>query len=454
MRIIIVGAGEIGRHFALSLTEKSHDITVIESNDKLAKEIEATDEINTVIAGNGTHPNLLIDQADVSQCDLFFALTSDDNTNLAACRIATEGGAKKTICRVSEELRRNEFPLRMDNLFGVDHLFSSEQLCAAELSKKINNPVPTEVEEIGLGNIEVQQVTVTGESTVVGKSLREISLPERIRVLSILPDKESEAFIAGPDDCLHVDDSVMLCGNPQQLTETAELLHGGSVKDWNPRVVIVGGGSYGFALAKKMEAWNYKVRVFERDQEHAEKIADELDDGIDVINSDATLIKDLQEEQIGEVEVDFFIATTHNDVDNLVSCLHAKKLKAKKRLTLIHRTDYAEALNQAAETLGIDPVSPRKIVQQELMRFITSDKFHLIKHLPGGELIEVTVRENSKADGATVSDLKIKNCQLVARINDKGSKVPSSEDVIAAGDNLYALASRKARKEFVRMVTR
>ena len=96
MRIIIVGAGEIGRHFALSLTEKSHDITVIESNDKLAKEIEANDEINTVIAGNGTHPNLLIDQADVSQCDLFFALTSDDNTNLAACRVATEGGAKKT----------------------------------------------------------------------------------------------------------------------------------------------------------------------------------------------------------------------------------------------------------------------------------------------------------------------------------------------------------------------
>ena len=88
------------------------------------------------------------------------------------------------------------------------------------------------------------------------------------------------------------------------------------------------------------------------------------------------------------------------------------------------------------------------------MRFITSDKFHLIKHLPGGELIEVTVRENSKADGATVSDLKIENCQLVARINDKGSKVPSSKDVISAGDNLYALASRKARKEFVRMVTK
>ena len=454
MRIIIVGAPEIGRHFALSLTKGSHDITVIELNDKLVKEIEDNDEVNTVISGNGTHPNLLIDQADVSQCDLFFALTSDDNANLTACRVAKEAGAKKTICRVSEELRRNEFPLRLDHLFSVDHMFSSEQLCAAELSKKIHNPVPTEVEEIGLGTIEVQQVTVSNTSDVCGRSLREISLPERIRVLSILPDKKSEAFIAGPDDRLQEGDSVMLCGNPQKLSETAELLHGGSTRDWNPRVVIVGGGSYGFALAKKMEAWNYKVRVFERDQAHAKKIAGELDDGIDVINSDATLLKDLQEEQIGEVEVDFFIATTRNDVDNLVSCLHATKLKAKKRLTLIHRTDYADALNQATNELGIVPVSPRKIVQQELMRFITSDKYHLIKNLPGGDLIEVTVRENSKADGATVNDITLEGCLLVAHINEKGTRVPSGEDGIAAGDNLYALVSKKARKEFVRRVTK
>ena len=214
MRISIVGAGEIGRHFALSLTKGSHDITVIELNDKLVKEIEDNDEVNTVISGNGTHPNLLIDQADVSQCDLFFALTSDDNANLTACRVAKEAGAKKTICRVSEELRRNEFPLRLDHLFSVDHMFSSEQLCAAELSKKIHNPVPTEVEEIGLGTIEVQQVTVSNTSDVCGRSLREISLPERIRVLFILPDRKSEAFIAGiragiaDDDSRYTDDAM------------------------------------------------------------------------------------------------------------------------------------------------------------------------------------------------------------------------------------------------------
>ena len=450
MRIIIVGAGEIGRHFALSLPTASHDITVIESNEKLAKEIEENDELSTVISGNGTHPNLLIDEADVSQCDLFFALTSDDSTNLTACRVAREGGAKKTICRVSEEFLLNAFPLRMDTLFGVDHLFSSEQLCAAELSKKIHNPVPIDFEEIGLGNIEFQQVTVSEESSVCGKSLQEISLPERIRVLSILRERTDEAFIAEADDCLQKGDLVTLCGSPQKIDETAELLHGGSIKDWNPRVVIVGGGSYGFALAKKMETLNYKVRVFERDQEHAKKIASELDDDINVINSDATLLKDLQEEQIGEVEVDFFIATTRNDVDNLVSCLHAKSLKAKRLLTLTHRTDYAKPLKE----LDITAVSPRKLVQRELMRFITSDKFHRITDLPGGELIEVTVRENSRADGATVSDLRIFNCSLVAHINEKGTRVPSKEDIIAAGDNLYALTSKKARKEFVRMVTR
>ena len=240
----------------------------------------------------------------------------------------------------------------------------------------------------------------------------------------------------------------------KKLSESANKLHCGVTRDWNPRVVIVGGGSYGFALAKKMETWNYKLRVFERDQAHAEKIAGELDNSISVINADATLLKDLQEEQIGEVEVDFFIATTRNDIDNLVSCLHAKKLKAKQRLTLIHRTDYADALNQAHKQLGIESVSPREVVQQELMRFITSDKYHVIKDLPGGELIEVTVRKNSKAAGATVRDIKIDNCSLVAHIHETHTRVPSSEDVISAGDNLYALVSKKARKEFVKLVTR
>jgi trk system potassium uptake protein TrkA len=454
MNIIIVGAGEIGHHFALSLSNKGHNITVIEQNDKLAKEIEENDEVDTVIPGNGTHPNLLIDEANISQCDLFFALTSDDTANLTACKVANEGGAKTTICRVSEALRRNEFPLRLDQLFSVDHMFSSEQLCATQLSKSIHNPVPTEIEEIGLGKIEVQQVIVTGGSDACNQSLREIALPERIRVLSILRAKGGMAFIAGPDDYLQEGDRVTLCGNPQTLAETANKLHAGNMKDWKPRIVIVGGGSYGFALAKKMEAWNYKVRVFERDQAHAEKIAGELDDSINIINADATLLKNLQEEQIGEVEVDFFIATTRNDIDNLVSCLHAKKLKTKQCLTLTHHTDHADVLRLAHQQLGIDSVSPREVVQQELMRFITSDKYHVIKDLPGGELIEVTVRENSKADGATVKDMKIDNCSLVAHINENHTRVPSSEDLISAGDNLYALVSKKARKEFIKLVTK
>jgi trk system potassium uptake protein TrkA len=219
------------------------------------------------------------------------------------------------------------------------------------------------------------------------------------------------------------------------------------------RVVILGGGEYGFSLAQMISGWNCKVRIFERDPVLAESIAEQLTGAI-VINADATSVAELREEQVGEA--DFFITTTQSDEDNVMTCLQAANLGTKHCLALIHRTDYADALSQAGEQLGITAaVSPREATRRELMRFITSDKYHVVKKVRAGEVVEILVRENSKADGCHVGEIAWpEGCVLVALIKGIHATVPAAEDTIDAGDTLYAMVSKKGKKGLVKLVTK
>ena len=245
----------------------------------------------------------------------------------------------------------------------------------------------------------------------------------------------------------------MLFGEPHPLSETAARLRTGIERGRPMRVVILGGGEYGYSLAQMISGWNCKVRIFEKDAALAAQLAEELDN-IAVINADATSVNELREEQVGDA--DFFIATTQSDEDNVMTCLQASNLGTRHCLTLIHRTDYADALSQAGEQLGITgAVSPREATRRELMRFITSDKFHVVKRLPAGEIIEITVRENSKAAGCSVGEVAWpEGCVLVAQIKGIHATVPSADDVIEAGDTLYAMVGKKARKALAKLVTK
>jgi trk system potassium uptake protein TrkA len=202
-----------------------------------------------------------------------------------------------------------------------------------------------------------------------------------------------------------------------------------------------------------ISGWNCKVRIFERDSGLAESIAEELSD-VTVINADATSVSELREEQVGDA--DFFIATTQSDEDNVMTCLQASNLGTKHCLTLIHRTDYADALSQAGEQLGITAaVSPREATRRELMRFITSDKFHVVKKLRAGEIVEITVREGSKAAGYTIGEVQWpEGCVLVAHIKGIHASVPTAEDKVEPGDNLFAMVNRKAKKKLVKLVAK
>lgn len=446
MNIIIVGAGEIGRHLAQELS-KQHALSVIEVDAKLAEDLEQTIDAN-VVRGDGNSVNALA-EANVGECELFLGLTSSNNANLMSASMAKAMGVERVIARVHPGLQREEWLFDYRGHFNIDHLFSSERLTAIELAKFIRNPDSLTVEELAQGKIELQQVRVHAKSGVVGKALRDIKLPERTRIAAI--SREDSHVIPNADSTLEAGDIATIFGEPRRLRKLAANLQKTDGGLEGLKVVIFGGGEYGFSLAQMLESWDCKVRIFEENQERCLELADRLANTT-VINVDATVLAELEDEQVGEA--DFFVATSESDEDNVMTCLQANNIGVKNCLTIIHRADYARAIGSSGRHFGVvAAVSPREATRRDIERYLTSDKYHIVKKLGPGQVIETRIESKSTLAGKPVKDVKWPpGVVLVGRQRGLHAEVPGRDDILEAGDILYAMVGRKSLKPFVKLL--
>ena len=447
MNIIIVGAGEIGRHLAMSLAKEAHRISLIEADKALAEELEASLDAK-VIHGDGTSVTDLAD-ADVGECELFLAMSSSNTTNMMSASMAKSMGVAKVVSRVHPSLQREEWLFDFRGHFGVDHIFSSERLTAIELAKFVRNPDSLVVEELARGRIELQQVRVGANSQEIRKKLREIEAPRGVRVAMIT--RGGKSHVPTAESMIEQDDLVMIFGEPRKLRGFAERLQGKSKGPDKLRVVIFGGNEYGFSLAQMLESIDCTVRVFERDPGVCAQLADRLTNAT-IINADATVSAVLDEEQIGEA--DFFISTSVDDEDNVMSCLQAHTLGVKNCLTIIHRADYAAAISASGQHFGIRAaISPREATRREIQRFITTDSHHILKKFDGIDLLEMRVGKGSIAAGHMVKEIDWPpGTVLVGKLRGLQAEVPGPDDVLLGGDHIYAMVSRDALKRFLKLL--
>lgn len=448
MNLIIVGAGEIGRHIAISLSRTGHSIVVIERDSAVIEELEPLID-GRILTGNGASASLLL-EAGVSQCELFLALTRDSTLNLLSASIAKSLGAKKALTRISPSIQREEWIFDYRGHFQVDHCFSPERLSAIHLAKFIRNPDSLAVEEIARGKIELQQVRVSPQSDVIGKKLLDLKIGERLRIGAIT--RGGEYFVPNAQDTLEAGDVVTIFGEPTKLKKLAQRLQKKIQREDALRVVIFSGSEYGFCLAQMLESVDCKVRIIEKKLSRAEELTGLLSDTA-VIHADGTNLEELEEEQIGDA--DFFIATSGSDADNVMTCLQANSLGTKNCLTLIHRSDYAQAISASGRHFGVlAAISPREATLRELEHFLTSDKFHIVKKMGACEIIEVQVAPASLIAQHMVSEVQWpEGCVLVARMQGLQAMVPAPEDILQPGDTLYAMIAHKSRKKFLKLVS-
>ncbi len=447
MNITIMGAGQVGRHLAIEFSRQDHAVTVIESNAEVATELQSEMD-GKVVVGDGSSVKTLA-EANLDECELFCALTSENTVNLISASMVKKLGVERVISRVHPGLQREEWLFDFRGHFGIDHIFSSERLAAIELAKFIRNPDSAVVEEIARGRIELQQVRVSGKSDLLGKPLSEVKFPENTRLAMVSRGGKHE--IPSGETVLEKGDLVTVFGEPRKLRQLVESLRKELALKDGPRVVIFGGGEYGFALAQMLESWNCRVRIFERDAELAQELTDRLSNTT-VIHADATSVSELEDEQVGDV--DFFVATSGSDEDNVMTCLQAHNLGAQNCLTLIHRADYAKAISASGRHFGVvAAVSPREASRKEIARYVTSEKYHVVRKLGDGVVLQTHVVAGSRADGKKVSDLKWpQGCVLVGLLKGLQAIVPGGDDELSGGDQVFAMVAKKAERQFLKIV--
>ena len=447
MKIVIVGAGEVGRHLSRILSDRGDDVTIIESSDHVAEELDEELDVR-VIVGNGASAKFL-ELADIRDADFFLAMTSHDQLNIVACSLASHLGAKRTIARIHDQVYSDNSSINYREYFGIDFLLNPEALCAVEFAKIIRNPERVAVEDFARGEIEAQQIEVAENSKAAGKTLREIKIPAGMRVGYV--KRGGRLKLAAADTLIEAGDIVTILGAPELLAEK-RVIFTGSKSDENVGVVIYGATEIGLSLVRLLKNPRYHIKIIEPNKYLARHVA-EMFPRASVINGSATSLRLLEEENIGAA--DYFVACTRDEEENIMTALQAKKLGASHVMLANNKPDYEALMHSMLGVMGFDMlVSPRKTTAAEIVRYISRGSFVKIGTLDEGDvdIIEVRVAESSPLAGKTLREMSLPaGCIIAARMHNASAKVPGPDDIVEVDDRIILILSKSQIAEIVKM---
>ncbi len=450
MKIVIIGAGEVGGHLSEVLSNSGHDVTVIEHDDQMAAKIQEEQNVR-VLRGNGSSAKIL-HRANTGECSYFLAMTSDDQVNLVSGSIAKKMGAETTIARIHEETYIDNKLFNYQLNFGIDLLVNPEALAAVELAKVIRNPGRVAVEHFARGKIEVQQIEVTAKAKAIGRNLKQLRLGEKTGVRIGLIRRRGSSLVPGAETVIEEGDRLTVFGDPQSLSE----IKGKFSPKLRARTVFValyGGSETNIALLRMLSNPRFHIRLIEPNRKICQNLAEQFPH-ITVVHGDATSLRVLEEERVGRA--DYFVAATKADEDNVMACLQTAQMGTKRLLLNINRSDYSEIINKFRLVLGIElAVSPRLATANEVLRTVNQTPWVELALAPGGKgkIVELRVDPESSCVGKPIKDLRLPgNTIIVALMHKFDAKVPGAGDVIIADDRIVAVLSDEHRDEVISLM--
>ncbi|MDP8952047.1 MAG: Trk system potassium transporter TrkA [Actinomycetota bacterium] len=433
MRIVIVGAGEVGFNTALMLSGEGHDVVLIEQNEGLVE--RATEQLDALaIQGNGASPKLLA-EAGVEKSNLLIAATNSDEANIIACLAAKAQGVPRTVARLhNPDYYDPREPFAQD-MFKIDFVIHTEQMAAEEIREALLVPGAVNVESFAEESIEVAEVILEADSPIVGLPVRDANLPEQSLVVGIV--RNGEALVPRGDTVLEPRDHVFLIGERRRVGKVVEAV----ATDTAPvrEVMIFGGGRIGLRLAQALEQVGIAVKVIERDEARARYVASQLRKGL-VLHEDGTSQDLLLQE--GVDRMDAFVAATGDDRANLLAAMYARRLGARQTIAGISRGEFAPL----ADALGVDiTISPRLLAAGAILRFVRRGEVVAVTLLESGaEMIELRVPRGCRVAGRPLSQVGFPEGALVGAILRNGRVIiPSGREMLQPGDDavVFALAA-------------
>ncbi len=442
MYIVVIGLGEVGRFLVGTLAQDGHDIVAVDRDSKSIEWIEEHYDVATVI-GYGASQDVL-DAAGVADADLVVAASNHDEVNLIAALAAKQLGARQVVARAQgNEWARWTEGIRY-GLLGVDVVINPRVLVGQELGRVARSHGAADVVDLAQDRVELVEMTMT--SRMANKQLAKLQLPKDTLIAAYVRD--GEVTIPGGADVLLPGDTVYLMGKPESVLQAEDLF---STRREARRIVIIGGGVIGQALARQVLPHGAHVTIIEQDERVALALAEDHDD-ITVVHGDGT-----DKGILDEIEIDTFdlcAAVTSQDEVNLMASLVAKRGGVPRTAAVVQRADYAPIYRE----LGIDVVlSPRSVAADQILQTTRSQAIHSLHKIADekAEVVELTVNAGSTGAGVPLRRLQMPRGSLLTAITRRDEVIiPRGDDQVLAGDRVLIMTTSGARASVERMFCR
>ena len=404
MKILILGAGQVGSTVAHSLSTEDNDITVVDTDAVRLKALQDTLDIRAV-NGHASHPKTLI-RAGIEDADLAIAVTNSDEVNMAACQVAyTLFNTPTRVARVRSAAYTDYPELFAREHSPIDVLISPEQLITQHIAGLIKNPGALQVLDFADGRVQLVATRADAGGLLVGQQLK--TLKEHLPA----GGDARVAAIYRQGQLVQPDGNTVIAENDTVFFLAARRHIEAMMKELRPldgpirRIVLAGGGHIGGSLARQLER-DHHVKVIERNPARAEAIAEELETAI-VLVGDCADENLLREEAIETTDV--YCVLTNDDEANILSSMLAKRLGAGKVLAIINRASYVDLVESSVIDIA---VSPQQITIGDVLTHIRRGNIVRVHSLRRGaaeaiEAIALGDKHSSHVVGRAVEDLSL-----------------------------------------------
>ena len=434
MRIIIVGAGEVGFHIAKKLSMENKDVILVEINEERVRRVRQILDVQ-VIHGKGSSPSVLR-QAGLESAEIVIAVTDSDETNIVACLIAqTLSKNVIRVARVREPEYRGASGLIDKSSLHIDLMISPEEEVSKSLGLLADTPGTSDVLEFADGRVKLIGIKVDPGNPMAGKRLMEMVPKQEEKILVAAIYRKENVIVPRGETRIKEGDTLFLVTLPSTVRKLLKRF--GRQDEHTRRVLISGGGRVGECVARRLSSRGIGTKIIEGDRHRCEQLADALDKVV-VLHGEGTDQRLLAEE--GVRDVDMFISAVEDEEENILTALLAKRLGAKRVVSLVDTTEYIPL----ASTIGVDVVlSPMLAAVSTILQFIRQGKVLSVSTLREDlvEAIEFIAMETSEIVGKPLRKLSMPKGALVGSIvRAREVIIPHGDTVIQAGDRVILFA--------------
>ncbi len=422
-KIAVLGGGQVGASVAKILTDDGNDITLVDNNAAVLEDLQEDNDIKT-IQGNASSPSVL-NQVELSDCDILIATTASDEVNLVSCHLAKK---MFNVPNVIARLRNAEYREKTSDfnleLFSIDSIISPSLLVTEFIKNIIEHPGAFQAFDFADGKLQVIGVTVLKDGPLAGKKLSEFKkhMPNvNVNVIAIYRDRKS--LPVNGSSIIETGDDIFFLATEENMRFMSELRKNQSRVE---NIMIAGGGNVGTILAAKLSK-KFSTKIIEKDQPRSKYLSETLEDVV-VLNDDISDESLLENE--GIKDVDYFCSVTNDDQMNILSSKLAKDLGAKKSIAIINKPSYRKLVSKEIDVV----VSPEDVTIGSLLASVRASDVVKVHSLGFGEaeLFEVFIhgdKNTSKVVSKKISDLELpQGCRIGA--------IYRNENVILAQDDI------------------